>query len=175
MSRTNSVALSLGSNLGDRRALLSDALHKLASRGLIRRMRVSSLWESEPVEVEGDQPAYLNLCVRGESNLSPNELLAACLKVEKEAGRRPGGHKQSRPLDLDLLVHGQSRLDSDRLRLPHPRLAHRLFVLKPLAEVWPRWRHPVSGQPLEELIRQVSPGQNLRVVDDREGWWRVDV
>lgn len=124
--------LALGSNLGDRTANLRAALDLLAERGA-RPARVSSVWETPPVPA--DQPRYLNAVVAVEADLDPEALLAVAKEVEDLLGRRPTGRWRPRPIDVDLLFCGEREVATERLTVPHPRIAERAFVLLPLAEV----------------------------------------
>lgn len=168
------AALSLGSNRGDRRGHLARALRRLAAGGLLRDLEVSGLWETDPVEVAGPQASYLNACAVGACDLTPEELLAACQGLERAAGREPDGHRRPRPLDLDLLWHGAGRRRGPALVLPHPGLARRRFVLAPLAELRPEWRHPESGLSVREMLAALGPGQTARRLNGGKEWWRED-
>jgi len=145
------VYLGLGSNLGDRAAALGRARVLLQGRGFETLSR-SSTWLTEPV---GGPPQgwFLNEVLGGETALSPEELLAACLATEKELGRVRGERFGPRTIDIDILFYGDLRRDSPGLVLPHPRLHERLFVLAPLAEIAPRLRHPVLGLTAASRIR----------------------
>ena len=154
------VAFSLGSNLGDRRAALERAIERLGEE--IEELRASGLWETGPVEVEEAQPDYLNACVAGRSDRSPRELLALCKRLEAEAGRAPGGHRRPRVLDVDLLLVGEHRFKVKELELPHPGLPRRRFVLEPLAQLLPDWRHPAGGGSVREMLAALGPEQVAR-------------
>ena len=151
------VAFSLGSNLGDRQAALERAIDRLS--GEIEGARASALWETAPVEVEEAQPDYLNACVTGRSDRTPRELLALCQQLEREAGREPGGHRRSRTLDVDLLLVGNLCLKVKEFELPHPGLSRRRFVLEPLAELMPDWRHPAGGGSVREMLAALGREQ----------------
>lgn len=171
MSQTVEVALSLGSNQGARKAQLAAALRGLDAE-LLEDMRVSGLYETKPLGVSEEQPDYLNLCVVGRCILPPDGLLARCQAMELRAGRKDKGGGKPRPLDLDLLYHGESRGDGDALRLPHPGLPGRRFVLAPLAELRPDWRHPADGRSVSVMLADLEGEQELRRLDSEEGWWR---
>jgi 2-amino-4-hydroxy-6-hydroxymethyldihydropteridine diphosphokinase len=164
------VALSLGSNLGDRREHLTGALQVLASEVLME-MEVSSLWESAPVEVAGTQPLYLNICAVGRTILSPEETLDRCQGLERLAGREPGSHGLPRPLDIDILYHGDTSSAEARLQIPHPGLDRRAFVLAPLAEMRGDWSHPATGLTVDEMLSGLDMGQELTIVDGNRNWW----
>ena len=131
--------IALGSNLGDRAALLRGALAALQRGGDVRVVAESVVYETAPVGGP-PQPDYLNMVVAVETLLGPEALLERCLAVETEHGRVRRERWGARTLDLDLLSFGAVLLRTERLTLPHPRLAERAFVLVPLAEVAPELR-----------------------------------
>jgi len=142
------VYLGLGSNLGDRRSEIAQAIHAMAKLGRVAAS--SALYETEP-EGGADQPQYLNAVVRLDTELSARALLQACLDIERGQGRvRPSGAaKAPRTIDIDLLLYGAAVLEEVGLSVPHPSLLARPFVRIPLAEVaLPNLRHPISGEPL---------------------------
>ena len=141
------------------------AIVALAGIAGLRLVAVSRFWESAPVLPAGppavDQPRYVNAVVRlegcaGERGTDPAWLLARLQAIEAAAGRVRGARNAARPLDLDILdIDGQVRAAPDPV-LPHPRLAGRAFVLRPLAEVAPAWRHPRTGQAVGDLLAGVA-------------------
>ena len=159
MSKT--VYLSLGSNLGDRERNLRDALGLLAEPGL-RVLRVSSFYETEPLEVR-DQRRFLNAVAEAETDLFPKQLLARLQRIEQRLGRRRLKPKGPRTIDIDILLYGGTVIDAEELQVPHPRLAQRRFVLEPLAELAPDLRHPVTRRTVTEMLRDVA-GQQVRRV-----------
>lgn len=144
------VGLGLGSNLGDREGFLAAGLDALRAQG-IALARVSALYETEPVGGPPQGP-YLNLVAVGETALGPDEVLAAARRAEEAAGRQRSVPNGPRTLDVDLLFHGEAVREDASLVLPHPRLHERRFVLVPLSEVAPEWRHPVLGLTASELL-----------------------
>ena len=142
----------LGANLADRRATIERAVELLAAAESIEVLAVSSLRETDPVDVE-DQPPFLNGAAAVETALSALELLAVLLGIERRLGRtREGPRFGPRVIDLDLLVYGDAQLDAPGLTVPHPRLHQRRFALEPLAELAPGLVVPGRG-PVEELLR----------------------
>jgi 2-amino-4-hydroxy-6-hydroxymethyldihydropteridine diphosphokinase len=153
--------LGLGSNLGDRRALLQAAVEDLWAHGA-RALAASSVYETEPVGEVLDQPAFLNACLRIETALEPEALLDACKAVERALGRAAGGVRHGpRPVDVDVLLLGEEPYASERLRIPHPELAHRRFVLVPLLELDPELALP-DGTTLAGALAQLG-GQAVRL------------
>lgn len=152
MTPQEAVFVALGSNLGDRAANLARGLRGLRERGLRITAR-SSVYETEPVGGPAQGP-YLNAVVQAETRLRPQEVLASCLDVEREAGRERGAANAPRTLDLDLLLYGEAVVETGGLTVPHPRLHERRFVLVPLAEIAPGARHPVLGLSAREMERR---------------------
>jgi 2-amino-4-hydroxy-6-hydroxymethyldihydropteridine diphosphokinase len=152
--------LGLGSNLGDREALIAAAIEALEAAGVHVAAR-ASLYETEPVTAD-PQPLYLNSAARVETRLGPDELLAVALDIERSLGReRPAGATSPapRPIDIDLLLYGDAIIDRPGLVVPHPRLLERAFVRIPLADVAaPGLRHPVTG----ELLDRAAPAPGVR-------------
>jgi 2-amino-4-hydroxy-6-hydroxymethyldihydropteridine diphosphokinase len=144
--------IGLGSNLGDKRKNLADAVRLLQRRG-VHVTRLSSLYRTQPVDVL-DQPWFLNRALRAESSLSPRRLLEMLRAIERELTRTPGRPKGPRRIDLDLLLAGPRIIRTRELVVPHPRLAERNFVLVPLAEIAPRAVHPVTRKTVGRLLRE---------------------
>ncbi len=148
--------IALGSNLGDRRAHLQAGLDGLDEAGL-RLTRISSVWETEPVGV-ADPRLFWNMTVEIETGEPPHRVLDTLLRIERATGRERTAPSGSRTLDLDLLMLGDLSVDDGRLRLPHPRMWGRSFVLEPLAEIAPQLQNPRSGLSVaDELARIAHP------------------
>jgi 2-amino-4-hydroxy-6-hydroxymethyldihydropteridine diphosphokinase len=147
--------VALGANLGDRERTLRAAVDALAAEPAIEVLAVSSLRETEPVGVVG-QPPFLNGAVELETTLSARALLERLLALERRFGREREGVPPHGPrtLDLDLLLYGDEQLDEPGLRVPHPRLHERRFVLEPLAELAPGLEVPGRGS-VEGLLTGV--------------------
>lgn len=151
------VAIALGSNLGDRRARLDYAVTRL--RGMLADLRVSPFIETEPVDVVGEQPPFLNGALTGSCDLLASDLLHALLEIEREQGRERPMRGAARTLDLDLILYGQSVIEQPGLHVPHPRFRERRFVLEPLAEIAGEWVDPVTGMTVEDLLSRLGPTQ----------------
>lgn len=137
--------VALGSNLGDREATLRGAAERLGAVEGVRVVGVSELRETDPVGMV-EQPRFLNGAVALDTDLSPRDLLDVLLGIERELGRvRDGARWGPRTLDLDLLVYDDVVVDEPGLRVPHPRLHERRFVLEPLADLDPLLEVPGRG------------------------------
>lgn len=156
------VYLSLGSNLGDRAANIERAVDELATRG-VRVTHASSLYETEPVEFT-DQPWFLNNAVEGQTDLEAVELLNVVLQVEQGMGRERGVPKGPRIIDVDILLYGECVIRTPELSIPHPRMAERLFVLAPMAEIAPNAIHPVLKKTIARLLGETHDSGEVRRV-----------
>lgn len=146
MNRPTPVVIALGSNLGDRRRHLRLAVRMLL--GSVRVVRLSSVWESAPVDCPGGSGPFLNMAISGVTDLSPSSLLDAMHEIEDRIGRRRRRRNESRLVDLDLIFHG-AHLSGTSPVLPHPRYADRAFVLRPVAELGLDWT--VAGRRVASL------------------------
>ena len=158
--------LGLGSNLGDRRAHLEAATWALPGHG-VEVLESSSIYETEPVGLITEQPTFLNACLKIQTELEPEALLHACKSIERELGRRPGGVRGGpRVIDVDVLLLDGIEYSSERLRLPHPEVRSRRFVLVPLLELDP-WLTLPDGTSLAGALSALgSEGQSVERVGD---------
>jgi 2-amino-4-hydroxy-6-hydroxymethyldihydropteridine diphosphokinase len=163
----STVYLGLGSNQGDRLAYLRGALRALAALPGTTVQAVSALYESAPWGVT-DQPPFLNAVAAIATPLAPSDLLRAVKDIERAAGRRAGPRWGPRPLDIDLLLYDDQRVNTPNLMIPHPRLAERRFVLAPLQDLRPDW-HDEAGQPLAALLAAVADQPVAQVATG--SWW----
>lgn len=154
LSNTYLVAIALGSNLGDRNAHVEFALSRLSL--LLTDMHVSSRYDTAPVEVDDEQPRYLNAAVVGCAVLAPHELLKALQDIEADRGRERPYPNAPRTLDLDLILYGDRIIDDGALAVPHARFRQRPFVLQPLAEIAPHMIDPITGLSMQALLARVT-------------------
>jgi 2-amino-4-hydroxy-6-hydroxymethyldihydropteridine diphosphokinase len=159
------IFIGLGANLSSRagspRDTLQAALADLERAGV--KVTARSAWvETAPVPIS-NQPWFVNGVAAVDTTMSPADLLALLHRIEADYGRVRDVVNAARTLDLDLLAyHDMVNTGPDAPLLPHPRLAERAFVLKPLADLAPDWRHPATGQGIAELLAALDPGQETR-------------
>jgi 2-amino-4-hydroxy-6-hydroxymethyldihydropteridine diphosphokinase len=158
------VYLSLGSNIGDRKNNLREAIRRLGAVG--RVTSISSFYETEPVEVT-DQAWFLNCAVSLETSITPEQLMTGLLRMEEEMGRRRLQKKGPRTIDFDILLFGGSVMSTAQLTIPHPAMQERRFVLEPMAEIAPQVRHPVLKKTMRELCEALPPGQTVRKIREQ--------
>jgi 2-amino-4-hydroxy-6-hydroxymethyldihydropteridine diphosphokinase len=160
------IFLSLGSNLGDRRQNLEQALRFLR-QSRVEIVHRSSTYETEPQDIAA-QPWFLNLAVECRTKFFPIQLLNVLLRIERELGRERRGIKSDkgpRIIDIDLILYGRFIVNCPTLTVPHPRMLQRRFVLAPLVEIDPKLRHPTTGRLLKEHLNEI-PGQLVRLQQD---------
>lgn len=152
--QTYQVVIALGSNLGDRLEYLRAARSSLSQR-LSVSLHSAPVYESEPVG-KADQP-FLNTVVSFQTSLDPEKLLYICKDIERRLGRDHSAERWSnRPIDLDIITYGDKIVDTRFLTIPHPEYRKRLFVLLPLADLFPIWTDPITETPIPLLIDAVS-------------------
>jgi len=164
------ILIGLGANLpskfGGPAATIGAAVDELAKAGAVATAR-SRLYRSAPVPAS-DQPWFLNEAIAMKTELTPGNLLALMHRIEAQFGRERRERDGPRTLDLDLLAYDgcvQAGGEGEPT-LPHPRLSQRAFVLRPLAEVAPGWRHPITGETIGHLIAALPPGQIAEPISD---------
>ena len=165
------ILVGIGSNLaaprfGTPQKTASAAVAQLPALG-VAMIRCSRWYLSQPVP-PSDQPWYVNAVAIVETRLGPAALLRTLLALEARFGRRRSVANAARSLDLDLLDYDGRQVATERLLLPHPRLHERRFVLAPLAEIAPDWRHPRLAMTAGELFHRLPSGQPIRALGDRQ-------
>jgi 2-amino-4-hydroxy-6-hydroxymethyldihydropteridine diphosphokinase len=163
ISKKHVTYLALGTNLGHREENLREALQKLPPE--VEISAVSRLYETVPAYVL-DQPAFLNIAVKGQTALSPTDLLVYLKQIETQIGREKTIRYGPRKIDLDIIFYDDLILNTPDLAIPHPRMAERGFVLRPLADIAADFVHPVLKQTVAELVADLPPEDGiLRVVN----------
>jgi 2-amino-4-hydroxy-6-hydroxymethyldihydropteridine diphosphokinase len=149
------VFIGLGSNLGDREATIRAALEAIADLPQTDLIRVSSLYDTEPVG-DVEQPNFLNAAAILDTELDPRQLLWNLMLIEKRLGRVRTQRWGPRTIDLDLLLYGDESIDDPDLRVPHPEIIRRSFVLVPLVELEPRLIHPGTGETMASHLNRLG-------------------
>src|ERR1700722_7685985 len=161
------VFIALGSNLGDSRRLLGQAiadLAKLSARPLLK----SSLWQTTPVDCPPDSPIFVNavVCLLPRKDETPESLLEKLQAMEKECGRRPKKVlNEARPLDLDIIAFAGETIATPELTLPHPRTYQRRFVLQPLSEIAPDLVLPGQTKTVTELLAELPRDETMKKIE----------
>ncbi|QDV76197.1 2-amino-4-hydroxy-6-hydroxymethyldihydropteridine diphosphokinase [Botrimarina mediterranea] len=160
--------VSLGSNLGDAAASLDAAIEGLEKLAVTGTLRASSRHATPPIGGPAGQSDFLNAAATFDSELPPLELLAALQAIEQSLDRTRHTRWAARTLDVDLLLYGDGVIDAPTLRVPHPRMSFRPFVLEPAEEVAGDWWHPECGATIAQLLEQLQSGADalLLVGDD---------
>jgi len=154
-----SVFLSLGANVGARRASIERALARLERSGVSIERR-SSWYETEPTDLEG-QPWFVNGVVEARTHLPPGDLLCTCKRIEADLGRTSGVRFGPRPIDIDILLYGNETIETEDLVVPHPRMRQRRFVLVPLAEIAPQLTDPRDGARFNDVLDRLDEGKQV--------------
>lgn len=154
--------IALGGNVGDVKQYFIGARDMLTSLEDMRLMASSRLYRSPPMGPQ-DQPDYLNAVILLKTRLNALPLLHRMQLIEKDFGRtRNGDHWGERTLDLDLIAHDDTQMQSPELTLPHPGMSERMFVLQPMCDILPDWRHPVTGITARDMLQQrMAAGESL--------------
>lgn len=153
------VFLGIGSNLGDLRENCLNAVRLLEERSVVV-LKKSSEYRSAPWGVR-EQPDFLNLCIEAVTDLSPAKLLSVIKEIEKELGRKETYRWGPRVVDIDILLYGDEIMDESGLKIPHPHMHERGFVMEPLSEIAPDVRHPVLKKTVKELSSLCELGKSL--------------
>lgn len=169
------VIIGLGSNIGDRQAMLKQARDELAE--LLDGMVASSIYESvalltDDAPDEWNKP-FLNQVVKGDAMLEPMDLLTECQRIERAMGKKVEGYWAPRCIDIDILSHGQYVMDTPTLTLPHQEMLSRDFVMIPLVEIAPYWSYPVVddfGVMAHDVVREKGfrLGEGLKKLEDEQ-------
>lgn len=161
ISGLHRVGLALGSNMGDRLGTLERVCDRLSES--FGELRLSQVYETEPVDCPEDSPWYLNACVELVTDRSPQEVLSLCQQIERDLGReRHGVYGEPRTCDVDFLYYDELALHTPELTLPHPRLMQREFVLRPLCDIDPLLVLPGQTRTVRECLSQIPPGPEVR-------------
>ncbi|MCW4010500.1 MAG: 2-amino-4-hydroxy-6-hydroxymethyldihydropteridine diphosphokinase [Candidatus Bathyarchaeota archaeon] len=145
--------IALGSNIGDREGNLRSAFENLEAKMTV--LKGSSIYETKPMYLE-NQEWFLNCAVEVETELTPRQLLEFLKSIEKEFGRKVVERNGPRIIDLDILFYGNQIVTEDDLKIPHPRIQERAFVLVPLAEIAPQLVHPIIQKTITELLAELN-------------------
>ena len=160
------VYFGLGSNLGHRRRHIERTLMALKPGVVIGA--ASGLYETAPLYVT-EQPAFLNAAARGETALDPLDLLHFIKQLERDLGRVPTERYGPRLIDIDILFYGTQIVDLPYLTIPHPRMAEREFVLRPLNDVAADFVHPVLNKTVAELLSVLTPDPAMKRLEQKLG------
>lgn len=147
------ICLSLGSNIGDRENFIKSAIELLKMK--VEIQKISSLYETAPWG-KTKQPNFLNICLLGETDLKPAELLEFIHETETHVGRTPSFKWGPREIDIDILFYDHQIINTEGLMIPHPHLAERAFVLVPLADIVPKYKHPVLKKTINQLAGEID-------------------
>jgi len=161
--KTHTVCLALGSNLGDKSAILRMACEALAP--YVTLTARSPIYETKPAYIS-DQPLFYNAVVQGVTSLDPMGLLYTVKDLELELGRKPTFRYGPRVIDIDIIFYDQLALHTTELTIPHALMAERIFVLKPLADIAPELRHPVLNKTVQELLNALPQGDEAILIDE---------
>ncbi len=159
------IYLGVGSNLGDRFGQI-EQVRSLLDRNEVRVLRISPLYETAALlrfDASKPQPPYINGVFEAETILDPEALLSVLERIERMMGRTGKGDWEPRSMDLDVLFYADRCVETERLRVPHPGIPERWFVLKPLADLVPDMVHPITKKTVRELLDALSPPKGERV------------
>lgn len=163
MTMTQVIYLALGSNLGDRAINLFEARERMSA--LVDVVEQSPIYETPPWGVQ-DQPWFLNQVVQGVTELSPEDLLRFLKRIEREMGRIEGERYGPRIIDIDIIFYDNLTYDRPGLKIPHPRLEGRAFVLLPMSKIAPDFIHPILKRSIQDMLRDTDTSE-LRLYDSQ--------
>ncbi|MCF6139654.1 2-amino-4-hydroxy-6-hydroxymethyldihydropteridine diphosphokinase [Pseudalkalibacillus berkeleyi] len=149
----NEVYIALGSNIGDRSHYMKSAIKEIEQLNDTQFVKASSIYETDPVGYT-DQDAFLNMVIRVQTQLTPQNLLSALLDIEKKLNRTREVHWGPRTIDLDILLYNQENIQSEDLKIPHPRMLERGFVMIPLYELQPNLKFPHTDENFAQVIEE---------------------
>ncbi len=154
---------SLGSNIGDREGYLKKGIIRLKKTGRI--LNISSVYETGPVGMPAGTEKFLNIVVHLDSMIPPEKMIKKIKNFEKKIGRKPSGsHFKPREIDIDIIFAGKYVINTEELTIPHKEMEKRLFVLYPVNEISPKFKHPVSGIGIKELLEKNKSGDYIRKI-----------
>jgi len=159
------VFFALGSNVGDKKANVEEAIRWLRKSFEVRK--VSPFYLTEPVGYT-DQPWFVNCVVEAETELGPKKVLQMCQGIEKIMGRSKTIKDGPRTIDLDLLLYGDELIEEEGLTVPHQRMHERRFVLKPLTDIAPNLKHPVTGLAVKSMLSKIKGGPKVQRLGRRD-------
>lgn len=159
------VLLSIGSNLGDRIENVERAINLLKEYKVVENIKVSSFYETEPVGYK-NQPYFINVAIVGETKLSPEELLIQCKLIEKRLGRIERPRWREREVDLDIILYDNELVDTKELKIPHPQMHARRFVLVPANEIAGSWFVPNFKMTISELLARCKDDSKVVQIND---------
>jgi len=161
--------LCLGSNLGDKKRNLNQALKEIKNLKMVKVLKTSSIYETEPVGFK-DQSWFLNAVIKIKTKLPPLSLLYLLQGIERKLGRVRGKRWGPRKVDLDILLYDKMVINDDKLTLPHPQMHKRRFVLIPLIELGSRWKHPALHLTPKMFLQKIKTGQEVKLSEVK---WQV--
>ncbi len=160
--KLNKVYLSLGSNIGDRYKFLQYGVNSLDQNVNISIKSCSSVYETSPIGFT-DQNDFLNMVIEIETSLTPSELLVITQGIQQKAGREFKVRWGPRTLDLDILLYNQENIEMDELKIPHPRMFERGFVIIPLKEVAPSLYFSSVGKTIDQVYQELLDKEGVRL------------
>jgi 2-amino-4-hydroxy-6-hydroxymethyldihydropteridine diphosphokinase len=159
------VYIGLGSNLGQREGFLQSALHGLHQSERIELLKISPVYETEPVGFP-DQDHYLNIVAHIKTDLPPQELMDQLEGIESKVGKKAEFKNGPREIDMDILLYDQEVLETDKLIIPHPGLNRREFALRPLLDLDPKVIEPTTGTPYSVYLGRIAGGKMVAIKKD---------